>query len=108
MDRRARPHPCVRAERTGRGVMIPAKLTLNHEATILSRAIDPENGNWSPGIAEGILTIRLSPADRERMNELAAKAREGALGPDEEMELESYRQVTRLLELMKAKARVSL
>jgi uncharacterized protein YnzC (UPF0291/DUF896 family) len=42
------------------------------------------------------------------MNELAAKAREGSLGADEQLEIESYRQACRLLDLMKAKARLSL
>ena len=58
--------------------------------------------------ARGILSLTLSPADRERMNELAAKARDGSLGADEQLEIESYRQACRLLDLMKAKARVSL
>lgn len=83
-------------------------ITANNEAAILGRAIDPANGNWSASIAEGILAIGLSPADRERMNELAAKARDGRLDAEEEIEIESYRQATRLLELMKAKARASL
>jgi len=42
------------------------------------------------------------------MNELAAKASDGALGADEQLEIESYRQACRLLDLMKAKARLSL
>ena len=42
------------------------------------------------------------------MNELAAKSRDGTLGADEQLEIESYRQACRLLDLMKAKARLSL
>ena len=80
----------------------------NDEASILSRAIDPDSGTWAPNIAHGILSLALSAPDRERMNELAAKAREGSLGPDEQLEIESYRQACRLLDLMKAKARLSL
>jgi hypothetical protein len=80
----------------------------NDEASILSRAIDPDSGGWAPGVAQGILQLTLSAPDRERMNELAAKSREGALGSDEQLEIESYRQACRLLDLMKAKARLSL
>jgi hypothetical protein len=80
----------------------------NDEASILSRAIDPDNGAWAPGVAQGILSLALSPADKERMNELAAKAQEGSLAVDEQLEIESYRQACRLLDLMKAKARLSL
>lgn len=80
----------------------------NDEACILSRAIAPDSGTWSPGVAHGILSLSLSSSDRERMNELAAKARDGSLGTDEQLEIESYRQACRLLDLMKAKARLSL
>jgi hypothetical protein len=51
----------------------------NDEAGILSRAIDPERGNWDPAIAQGFLSIALSAHDRSRMNELAAKSRDGQL-----------------------------
>lgn len=88
--------------------MDPSRLVTNHEAHILSRMIDPEHGDWSPSVAEGILHLALSPVDRERMNELAAKAREGTLGPDEELEIESFRLATGVLEVMQAKARASL
>ena len=80
----------------------------NDEASILSRAIDPDSGTWAPSVAQAILSLTLSPSDRERMNELAAKSRDGTLGADEQLEIESYRQACRLLDLMKAKARLSL
>ena len=57
---------------------------------------------------DGILSLTLSSADRDRMNELAAKSRDGSLTADEELEIESYRQACRLLDLLKARARVSL
>ena len=85
------------------------KLAINNDAAmILSRAINPTNGSWPVEVAQGILSITLSQADRQRMDELAAKARNAALDTDEELEIESYRQASRLLELMKAKARASL
>jgi hypothetical protein len=56
----------------------------------------------APGAAHGILSLTLSSSDRDRMNELAAKARDGSLGADEQLEIESYRQACRLLDLMKA------
>jgi hypothetical protein len=70
--------------------------------------VDPENGNWPLDISQAVLTIGLSPEDRERMNALAAKAQEGELTCDEELQLESYRRACRLLEWMKAKARISI
>jgi hypothetical protein len=80
----------------------------NDEASILSRAIAPDIGAWTPSVARGILSLALSSTDRERMNELAARSRDGSLGSDEQLEIESYRQACRLLDLMKAKARLSL
>ena len=42
------------------------------------------------------------------MNELATRSRDGELSADEQIEIESYRQACRLIDLMKAKARLSL
>jgi hypothetical protein len=42
------------------------------------------------------------------MNLLASKARQGSLNVRQEAELENYRQVGRLLELLQSKARLSL
>ena len=80
----------------------------NDEFTILSRAIRPDAGDWPVEIANAIMSISLSESDRARMNKLARQVTAGELSPDEEIEIESYREATRLLELLKAKARVSL
>ena len=78
------------------------------EAAILSRVIDAENGNLSADAARAILRMGFPTADRARAEVLAAQASEGVLSADEEAELESYRHIARLLELMKSKARRSL
>ena len=78
------------------------------ETAILARAIDPGQGNWSPAASRSILDISLTADDARRRDELADKARNGTLSTEEASELESYRHVGRILELMKAKARVSL
>lgn len=79
-----------------------------HEAEILERAIDASDPEWSPAIARGFLSIKLSASDLARMNELAGKGQSGTLGVDEEIELESYRSAARLLEILKLRARVAL
>jgi hypothetical protein len=68
----------------------------------------PERGTWSKGAAESILRFDFPPADSRRMNSLAAKSRKGSLSAAEETELEHYREVGRLLELLQSKARLSL
>ena len=80
----------------------------NSEAVILGRAIDPENGNLSPEAARSILEMKLPDSDHRRLHELAAKAADASLSSEEQEELENYRHVGRLLELMKSKARLSL
>ncbi len=78
------------------------------EAAILSRVVAPENANLSRDAARSILTITFPDGDRDRMNELAEKARRGSLAAEEQEELDHYRQVGRFLEVLKSKARLSL
>jgi uncharacterized protein YnzC (UPF0291/DUF896 family) len=58
--------------------------------------------------ANSILQITFPTADIERMNLLAQKAGKGDLSPDESIELDNYRHVGRLIEVLKSKARLSL
>ena len=78
------------------------------EAAILGRVIAPENADLSPEAAQSLLALSLSPADQVELQRLGAKAKDGSLSPIEEADLENYRHVGRLLELMKSKARLSL
>lgn len=80
----------------------------NTEASILGRATDPENWKLTPDAAQTILALKLSPEDRIRMDALAAKARSSSLTADEEVEIENYRQIATLVELMKSRARLFL
>ena len=83
-------------------------LTTDIEAGILTRVFDPANGTWSAEAAQAVLAVSLPVADKQRMDELAAKARAGTLEGDEELEIEGYRHVCRMLELIKAKSRATL
>jgi len=58
--------------------------------------------------ARALLDLKLPPADIDRINVLSAKAQEETLTADETRELGSYLNVGRTLELIKAKARLSL
>jgi len=78
------------------------------EAEIWNRAIQPDDGSLTTEAARALLKLKLASADVERVNELSAKARAGALSAAEEQQLDSYLNVGRALELLKAKARVSL
>ena len=89
-------------------ILIVSTVIAQSEAEIWSRTIEPESGSLSPEAARALLELNLSAADCERVNELSAKEQEGALTSAEGRELDNYLNVGRTLELMKAKARLSL
>jgi hypothetical protein len=78
------------------------------EAAILGRMLKPERGDLPPEAARSLLRLEFDPDDRSRMHELALRAQAGSLTDAEESELESYRRIGRLLEVMRSKARRSL
>jgi hypothetical protein len=78
------------------------------EAEIWNRTIRPGVGDLSPEAAREWLRLQLSDADAERVRELSSKANSGQLTGTEERELESYLNVGRTLQFLKAKARQSL
>lgn len=82
--------------------------TQSSEAAILGRVFKPDVGGWPRPAAEAILGIGFDDLDRRRMTELLQRAKAGELAVSEAEELEHYRHIGRLLELMKARARNSL
>jgi len=82
--------------------------TTSHEGTILRRVFRPEQGDLPAAAAQWLLTVDFAREDHSRMAVLLEKAREGALTADEDAELEDYGDVGRMLELLKAKAKVTL
>jgi hypothetical protein len=83
---------------------------INHtsDTAILSRLIRSDDGNLPPSAAEAWLAVRFDQSDLDRMHELAVKNQEDALSAKEKTELENYRRVSFLLDLMHSKARRSL
>jgi hypothetical protein len=80
----------------------------NDEAEILSRVIAPGEPNLPPDAAKLILTFDFGKEDRERMSQLAEKAREGTLTAEEQAETDCYERVGHFLSLLRSKARISL
>lgn len=79
----------------------------NREAAILSRVILAEQDDLSPAAAKAFLKLHFKDRDRERMHELAVKNQDGDLREAEQDELDSYRHVGRLLDLLGARAPVA-
>jgi hypothetical protein len=80
----------------------------NTQAMILSRALATTVQSMSEELAHYLLTVKLDPVDESRANELAAKAREGALSAEEQAEIEEYRRVGRVMEILRLRARKTL
>jgi hypothetical protein len=78
------------------------------EAAILSRLIRPEDDHLTAEAAEALLGIRFESADLARMHELAVKNQDGRITADERNEMENYRRVGFLLDLIHSKARRAL
>lgn len=83
-------------------------VTANTESEILSRIIAARKPELLVRIAAMILALEFPREDRERMNQLAKKAQEGALTREEQLEIDSYERVGSFLSLLQSKARVSL
>ena len=77
-------------------------------AEVWERTVQPSEANLPPEAARFFLKLGFAAADRARMNTLAAKARGGALVPEEEAELANYMQLGWFIDLVKSKARLSL
>jgi hypothetical protein len=91
-----------------RGSVTNMSIATFDESSILSRVIAPDKPTLPPDVATELLKWGFSEADKQRMSELAAKARQGILTPNEKSETEEYERVSSFLGLVKSKARRSL
>jgi hypothetical protein len=80
----------------------------NAEAAILRRLIKPNRADFSPEIAEALLSLDFDKLDRRRMQELSLKAQTGTLTQKDQEDLDSYRRVGYFVDLIRSKARLSL
>lgn len=87
--------------------MMPSALDFS-EAAIFSRLIEAEHAGLSPELASHILSLRLSAADEQRIDQLLPKAQNGTLTSDEQEELENLNHIADLLSLWHSKARRAL
>jgi uncharacterized protein YnzC (UPF0291/DUF896 family) len=78
------------------------------DTAILSNLTWPDDDALSLAAAEGWLAVRFDKDQLERMHELVTKNQDGKLSAKEKRELENYRRVGFLLDLMHSKARQSL
>lgn len=89
-------------------MLVELTIPQNSASAIWERTIESTPDRLNAAAARVLLQLHLSQLDLDRADELAAKARSGALSEDEERELEAYRAVGTALEFLKSKARISL
>jgi hypothetical protein len=85
-----------------------ASTITQNETTILSRIIKPNEATLPASAARALLELDFDDSDRRRMHELVLKNQEGALTSDEQDELEAYVHIGLVLDVLRAKARLSL
>ena len=83
-------------------------VTVNSEAAIFGRLIQADKSNLTPELAQYILQIGFAENDRDRINELAAKAQAGTLIGEEQRELENFNLIGDLLAVWHSQARRAL
>jgi hypothetical protein len=82
--------------------------TRSTEAAALARMIHPERDDLPGDMAQALLRFQLDRQDLERMHELAVRNQDDALTPAERDELEGYLRLSLMVDLMHAKAQLSL
>lgn len=75
---------------------------------LLKHVLDPAKADLSVELARYILTLDFPAVDHARYAELAARAQDGTLAPEERADLEEFLDVDDFLTIMRLKARTVL
>jgi|HubBroStandDraft_6_1064221.scaffolds.fasta_scaffold57017_2 hypothetical protein len=85
-----------------------ANSTNTTESDILSDVIAANRGDLSPEVAKSVLKWKFKAAAVRRINKLADRNRKGTITDAEREQLQRYLRVGSLVNLIQAKARLSL
>lgn len=78
------------------------------ETEILTEVIEPDRPTFSPLLAKELLTLRFNDQATGRIRELLQKNNAGTISAAEKSTLANYLRVGEFLDLMQAKARLTL
>ena len=78
------------------------------QAEILAQVVSPEDADLPPEVAQAILQLGFRGSALTKMRELVDKNNRGLLDAAEHAAMEKYLRVGQFLDLMQAKARLSL
>jgi hypothetical protein len=78
------------------------------EADILAEVIAPDEADWSAAGARALLDLKFTKEATKQIRQLLRKNNRGTITAPERLMLEKYLRVGRFLDLVQAKARLSL
>lgn len=78
------------------------------EADILREVVDPNRPTFSPQLVQELLSLKFNDDATNRIRDLLQKNNSGTITPAEKSTLDNYLRVGEFLDLMQAKARVTL
>jgi hypothetical protein len=78
------------------------------ESDILADVIAPDQGDLTTEVARSVLRWKFTDGACARMNDLADRNNKGTITAQERQNLESYLRVGSLINILQAKARLSL
>jgi hypothetical protein len=82
--------------------------TATTEADIWAELVAPDQPDFAPEAARGLLDLKFSKQTLRRIRQLLSKNNRGGLDAEERILLERYLRVGQTLDLLHAKARISL
>lgn len=75
------------------------------QTAILDRVLEPVTECLTPDVAAKLVALRADAQTQVRVDELAEKANEGTLSPEERAEYDRYRDAFHFVTILQAKAR---
>ena len=86
---------------------MPTKTAIT-EADILEELVDPSAANLSADSAHGLLQLKFSTSTKQKIRTLLRQNNRGTITSEDRLLLEKYLRVGQMLDLLHAKARLSL
>ena len=78
------------------------------ELDILDRIVGPDEGDLDPDAARAILRLKFDSASTKQIRQLLQKNNRGTISVQERLDLEKFLRVGKFIDVLHAKARLSL
>ena len=85
-----------------------ANSTMLSDADILEHVVSPVKGGMDPDAARAILDLKFDKDATKRIRQLLQMNNRGAISAEERITLEKFLRVGKFIDLLQAKARLSL